>query len=357
MSSLFTPLCTLIQTRFPIIQAPMAGGPTTPALVASVSNSGALGSLGAGYMTPEAIREAIHEIKRRTDRPFGVNLFIPSDASLAVPDLAPMKQFLSQIHPASEAQFGAIEIPSFEDQLAVVLAEEVPVFSFTFGQLGGDVVRELQNRGTAVVGTATTVEEAFALQASGVDAVVAQGYEAGGHRGTFLHQVETSLVGTMALIPQIVNQLHVPVIASGGIMDGRGIAASLMLGAAGVQLGTAFLVAQESGAHPAYKRAVVESGASDTVLTNGFSGKVARAIRNHFTEEIREFPGEIPPYPMQNSLTRPLRNWAAKRSDTDYMSLFAGQGAAMGREIPAAELVHQLVEETKASLLRGSELL
>lgn len=357
MSSLFTPLCTLLQTRLPIIQAPMAGGPTTPELVAAVSNAGALGSLGAGYMTPQAIQESIRAIKRYTNQPFAVNLFIPSQASEAIPDVAPMKQFLLQMSPRHETQGDAASIPAFEDQLAVVIAERVPVFSFTFGQLKPEMVLELQSRGTTVVGTATTVEEAVALATSGVDAIVAQGYEAGGHRGTFLCHVEAALIGTMALIPQIVNQLRIPVIASGGIMDGRGIAASLMLGAAGVQLGTSFLVTEESGAHPVYKQAVLESGASDTVLTSGFSGKAARAIRNRFTDEIREFPGEIPPYPTQNALTRPLRNWAAEQGDPDYLSLFAGQGAAMGRALPAAELVHQLVEETKASLNRACRLL
>lgn len=347
-------LTELLNVKYPIIQAPMAGGPTTPELVATVSNAGGLGALGAGYMTPDAMRTAIHAVRACTDKPFGVNLFIPSPTEAADADVTRMANHLQSISPFTTEAANVTAVKDdpkrFSDQLGVVLSEQVPVFSFTFGVLGEAEIKQLQQRGTVVVGTATCVLEAVILEAAGVDAIVVQGFEAGGHRGSFVGNPAGSLVGTMALVPQVVDKLHVPVIASGGIMDGRGIVASLALGASAVQMGTAFLATDESGAHKAFKHSLLHSHDTDTVLTDAFSGKLARGIRNAFINRMQDYSGGIPPYPIQNALTRPLRNWAAQESNAEYMSLWAGQSSALSRGVSAAELIRQLVAEVDIAL-------
>jgi nitronate monooxygenase len=332
----------------------MAGGPTTPELVAAVSEAGGLGAFAGGYLAPEAIRDAIRRIRTLTPRPFQVNLFVPepspappeAEVARAAGALAALR---SEVGLAAPAQPAAP--PRFREQLAVVLDEAVPVFSFTFGKLEPEDVRTLAHRGVAVLGTATTVGEARALEAAGVHAVVAQGSEAGAHRGTFSVAAERALVGGLALVPQVVDAVQVPVIAAGGIMDGRGIAAALALGASGVQMGTAFLACPESGAHPLHKRALLERSEDDrTVLTRAFSGKLARGIANRFTREMAAAP--LLPYPLQNSLTADLRQAAARTGRSDLMSLWAGQGSALATARPARELVRELVEGTRAAIER-----
>ena len=206
-----------------------------------------------------------------------------------------------------------------------------------------------------MAGTATTVDEARLLEADGVDAIVAQGSEAGGHRGTFAAPFEDALIGTLALVPQVVDAVRVPVLASGGIMDGRGIAAALALGAAGVQLGTVFLACDESGVPNAYRKAVEAAAAEHSVITRAFSGRPARGVRNRF---VRETPGEaVLDYPYQNALTREMRRAAARADDADWLSLWAGQGAPMLRRMPAADLVEALVAETAAAARRVASTL
>ena len=197
-----------------------------------------------------------------------------------------------------------------------------------------------------LIGTATTVDEAVELENKGVDIVIAQGSESGGHRGTFKGKFEDSLVGTMALVPQVVDHISIPVIAAGGIMDARGIVASLVLGASGVQMGSAFLTCTESGANELHKRAVLESKENDTVTTKVFSGKMARGIRNKFIDKFSSHEDEVPPYPIQNTLTRELRQAAAKNSKPEYMSLWSGQGIRMSKNISVKELMEELISET-----------
>jgi nitronate monooxygenase len=343
-----TNVSEILKIEYPILQAGMAGGITTPELVAAVSNAGGLGMLGAGYMTPEQIRDAIREIRDRTDRPFGINLFVPEQVSESPENIARMNKHLATYR----QQLGLMSEPditkyaeSFEDQLAVVFEEHVPVFSFTFGIPSPNIIREIKNQGIVVVGTATTVREAVTLEQNGVDLIVAQGNEAGGHRGTFLGPWQESLVGLMALLPQMVDQVHVPVIAAGGIMDARAIVASLVLGASAVQMGTAFLTCTESGAHPCYKEALLASTDESTVITRAFSGKPARGIKNLFIVEMEQYTGEIPAYPIQNALTREIRQAAAKQNRTEWMSLWAGQASAMCKTQSATELMRDLVAE------------
>src|SRR6185437_13147024 len=349
----FRQLASMLSVEHAIILAPMAGGTSTPALVAAVSGAGGLGSLGAGYMTPDDIAKAIAEIKERTDKPFAVNLFAggydgtgASDAAAMLKLIAPWHERLGLPPPAAPAG----SLPPFEQQAEVVLRSDVPVFSFTFGVPAAGIVRQMKDRGIKLVGTATTVAEARALEQAGADAIVAQGSEAGAHRGTFIAALEDSLVGTIALVPQMVDAVSVPVIASGGIMDGRGIVAAVALGASGVQLGTAFLTCPESGAPPPHKASIHAARDDTTMLTRAFSGRLARGIVNEFAAAMRGHEDELLPYPAQNNLTRAMRTAAAKQGSAGYLSLWAGQAAPLARELPAAELLAQLLRETQAAL-------
>ncbi len=342
----------------PIIQAPMGGGFTPPALVAAACEAGALGSIAGAYLAPEAIAEEVAEVRRRTARPFAVNLFAGGEAGADVA-LGPMLELLGRWHARlglAPPRAAPPPVDRFPAQLEAVLAAKPAVFSFTLGLPEAEAIAEVRRRGVIVIGTATTVEEGRALEAAGVDAVVAQGSEAGGHRGSFLTPPEAPpLVGTMALVPQLVDALAVPVIASGGIMDGRGLAAALALGAAAVQLGTAFLTVDESGASPAYRQALLAAGDDATAVTRAFSGRPARGLRNRFIEEVEESGVPIPPFPLQNALTRPLRTGATAGGAAEAMSLWAGQAAALARRESTAALVGRLVTEA-ADVLRSLEV-
>ncbi len=309
------------RVSLPLIQAPMAGGITTPELVAAVSKAGGVGSLGAALMQPEEIRKAIHRIRELTRRPFNVNLF----SAPPLHEMANCDPFLHHLK-KYEGELGftvsteLLLLPPFEKQVEALLQEEIPIFSFTFGIPPIGIIREFQKRNTLVIGTATHVKEAFALQEAGVDFIVAQGKEAGGHRGTFL---EDALLPTLQLVQECKSQVKKPCIAAGGIMHGKEIAAALKAGAVAVQMGTAFLTCAESGAHPAYKKALLEWKKRKTILTRAFTGKWARAIENRFLREIGQV--EIPPYPIARSLMNPLQKAAAKGHNAEFMSLWAGE--------------------------------
>ncbi|MGH7320002.1 MAG: NAD(P)H-dependent flavin oxidoreductase, partial [Candidatus Rokuibacteriota bacterium] len=281
------PIQTVLTKRLgvahPIIQAPLAGGGDTPDLVAAVCEAGALGFIGAAYLTPAQIIETSRAVRARTTRPFGINLFaplpasdVPRDHDLALERLAPFFAELGLLPPALPGSGGH----SFDEQLSVALESGASVFSFTFGILPASAIEAIKGRGMFLIGTTTTVEEAVALEQAGVDAIATQGSEAGGHRGTFAVDFDGAMVGTMALVPQVVDAVTVPVVASGGIMDGRGIAAALALGASAVQMGTAFLTCDEAGIPEAYKQAILAAGEHQTRLTRAFSGRPARGIVN-----------------------------------------------------------------------------
>jgi nitronate monooxygenase len=345
----------LLGVEHPIIQAPMAGGATTPELVAAVANAGALGMIGAAYLTPTQIADTIAATRRLTNRPFGVNLFAGGGEDTREVDPAPMLAFLTRYHdelglpPPTLAT--STPVP-FADQLDVVLAAGVPIFSFTFGIPDSAAIAALKAHDTMILGTATTVDEARQLEAAGVDGIVAQGSEAGAHRGTFAALFEAAMVGTIALVPLVVDAVKVPVVASGGIMDGRGIVAAEALGAAGVQLGTAFLASRESGIPAVYKAALRAAQAEQTALTRAFSGRPARGIVNDVIRDLHGREDILLPFPLQNDATRPLRAAAAARGDTRFLSLWAGQGAALARDVSAADLVTQLVQEAREIRVR-----
>lgn len=345
----FERFASWLGVKHAIILAPMAGGTSIPALVAAVSNAGGLGSMGAGYMTPEEIARAIVEIRSLTSQPFAVNLFAGGPDGTGSHDSAEMLKVMASFH----ARLGlpaptnpSSSLPPFAQQVMAVLEAQVPIFSFTFGVPEAEILARMKARGSKLIGTATTVAEARALHAAGVDAIVAQGSEAGAHRGTFLASCEDSLVGTMALVAQIADAVPLPVIASGGIMDGRGIVAAAALGASAVQMGTAFLLCPESGASEAYRAAISAVRDDATILTRAFSGRLARGIPNSFAVSMKEHERSILPYPAQNNLTRPMRTAAAKKGDANYLSLWAGQAVSLARAMPAADLVEQLVKES-----------
>ena len=359
------PLQTVLTQRLglshPIIQAPMAGGATTVDLVAAVCEAGALGFIGAAYLTPPQIADVSRALRARTARPFGINLFAPlpapetpRDATPALERVAPYHAELGLPPPTLPASTG----DPFREQLAAALESGASVFSFTFGILPAGAIEAIKARGMFLIGTVTTVEEARALEAAGVDAVVAQGSEAGAHRGTFATDFESAMIGTMALVPQVADAVPVPVIASGGIMDGRGIAAALALGASAAQMGTAFLTCDEAGIPDAHKAAILGAGEHETRLTRAFSGRPARGIVNRFMREVEGpgAPGSILPYPLQNALTRPLRTAAAKQGRAEFLSLWAGQGVRMARRQSAADLVARLATEAEAVVRRVAAL-
>ncbi|MGM0750736.1 MAG: NAD(P)H-dependent flavin oxidoreductase [Bacillota bacterium] len=343
----------ILGTNYPIIQAGMAGGVTTANLVSAVSNSGGLGTLGAGYMSTADMKLAIKEIKDQTNQPFGVNLFIPETPVVNDEQITNAQKLLEpykkELHLTDNSSFSEVQI-DFENQLEVILNEKVPVCSFTFGAPSKELVSELKKVGTIVIGTATTVEEAMINEEKGVDIVVAQGSESGGHRGTFVGLFEHSMIGTFSLVPQVVDAVCIPVIAAGGVMDERGVIAALALGAKGVQMGTAFLTCKESGAGASHKRAVLESSETHTVITTAFSGKPARGIENRFTREMQEYKNQLPPYPIQNALTKELRKQAGRQGVPELMSLWSGQSPRLSRDISAKELLESIVSRVGKTL-------
>ena len=351
-----TVLTERIGIRYPIIQAPMAGGPGTPQLVAAVSNAGGLGTLAGSYLHPEPLRQAIAEVRTLTDRPFAVNLAVVTPARTDPARVARARELLAPYR----AELGLPpdppdlpEPPVFDEQLDVLLQENVPALSFIFGAPDKVYLDLLRDAGILTLGTATHVLEAIVLEESGVDFIIAQGAEAGGHRGTFVGHPEQGLVGILTLAPLLAEYVAVPIIAAGGIMDGRGIAALRVLGAAGVQMGTAFLACPESGTHPAYQALLCQGSEIATTLSRVFTGRHGRVLRNRLADELRAHEAELPGYPLQLLLSQDLRQAAAEQGSTDFMALWAGQGCHLCEDRPAGELIASWVEQATALLGNG----
>ncbi|MGJ7913275.1 NAD(P)H-dependent flavin oxidoreductase [Neobacillus sp. LXY-1] len=344
----------LLGIEFPLIQAPMAGGVTTPELVAAVSNAGGLGMLGAGYLSSPQLRMQIKEIKARTDKNFGVNLFVPSSYKQNPEKLNETKQLLSQLIAELDVEQPPFHLPTYEEELQIfieqvdiLIEENIPICSFTFGIPPKDLGTKLKDHSSILIGTATTVNEAILNEEAGMDAVVMQGMEAGGHRGTFLIEDQNSLIGLMSLIPQAADHIAIPIIAAGGIMDGRGFVAARCLGASAVQMGTAFLVCEESGANLQHKEAILHANEDQVVLTKAFSGKLARGVKNQFIEKIQHYEANLPDYPLQNELTKAIRKAAVQCGNTEFMSLWSGQSPRLAQVRTVQELFDTLCKEVQ----------
>ena len=325
----------------------MGGGPGTAELAAAVSKAGGLGSLGAAYMTPQQIRDAA----ARAGSPLHINLFAGGWNASASGDAARMLEILTGVHKRlgiDPPVLPTLGPDPFPEQLRAVLEIRPAMFSFTFGVPSAGVLRELRAADILIAGTATTANEARLLADAGVDAIALQGAEAGAHRGTFAGPFESSMVPIHELIDASKRVTSLPLIAAGGLMDGRDIAEVLRRGAAAASLGTAFLATPESGASAAYKSALLHASNAQSVITRAFSGRPARGLANEFHEMVDE--KAILPYPLQNAMTRPMRNAAAKKSEAGFLSLWAGTGVARIRAMPAAELVDTLAAELRDAL-------
>ncbi len=341
---------------FPLFLGPLGGGPSTPELVTEVCNSGCFGFLGAAYLPPSELEETLIKLKKLTQRPFGVNLFVPCPTPVL--DEQQIQKALSATYPFRQElniEAPTIKPPYQEDfakQFEVVLKYQPAVFSFTFGALDKHFINECRKRDILTIGNATNIEEGKILEASGVDAIVAQGVEAGGHRALFQPDQKDELLSTFVLTRLLSQELSVPIIAAGGIMDGQAIAAALILGAQAVQLGTAFLLCDEAGTSPAYREALLNAHKEKTILTKAFSGRWARGIENEFTKIMALQSDAILPFPAQNFLTRDIRKQAALSHQQEYLSLWAGQGYGLIRKCPAKKLIALLREEAMACLVK-----
>jgi nitronate monooxygenase len=335
----------------PVVLGPF-GGVSSVQLTAAVSNGGGLGSYGLYGYDADAIHRTAAELRAATGKPFALNLWVPNGSETAALPQEDFDRHVSVLKPYFEElgvplpDMPARYMPDYGEQVEAVLEARPAVVSFVFGVPAPDVVDEAHRRGITVVGTATTAAEAVALEAGGVDAVVASGMESGGHRVSFLRPAEESLVGTFALVPQVADAVSIPVIAAGGIADRRGFAAAMALGAVAVQVGTAFLATRESAAVPAYREVLRSPAAANTVLTRVLSGRLARGIPNRIVAELEE-AGRIAPFPVQNWLTGRFRPEAAKRENTELMSLWAGQSAPLLRCGTAAEVLAELQAGTR----------
>jgi nitronate monooxygenase len=344
-------LTDLLNIDYPIIQAPMLGV-TSPEMVAGISNAGGLGSLPVGGLSPEKTRELIRKVKRLTDKPFAVNLFAHK-----IPEYSPdeAEAMRSLLHKLKNEQGFSAEIPeldslkfyTYKEQIAILIEENVPVVSFTFGIPDDASLLQLKQTGTILIGTATCVDEAILLEQKGVDAITLQGIEAGGHRGSFL-QDELPRVGLMALVPMTAKVVNIPLIASGAINSGDTVKAAFALGAVGVQIGTAFIPSTESIAITAYKESLATAKDTASSLTRAFSGRWARGIHNALMEQVEHSGVAIPPYPVQNSLTGTLRSEAQKQNNGQWTNLWAGQAASMYVENKSsAEILMDIIKDTE----------
>ena len=345
-------LIELLQIEHPLILAPMAGLGTVE-LAASVSAGGGLGSIGCALQHPEAAAKAIHDLKALTDRPINANFFCHRPPRIDLPLEQAWYRRLSRYYVemgVAQTVRPAADIAAFGDAMCAVIEDTRPqVVSFHFGLPDAVFLDRIKAAGCRIMSSATTVEEALWLEARGVDVVIAQGCEAGGHRATFLGGDPAGAVArqpsTMALVPQVVDAVKVPVVAAGGIADGRGIAAAFALGAAGAQMGTAYLLCPEAATTQMHREALRHSRSDGTLLTNVFTGRPARVVSNRLTAEVGPVLNELPDFPLAAGAVASLRAAAEGRGAVDFTPLWSGQAAPLGRAIPARILTVTLVQE------------
>jgi nitronate monooxygenase len=340
--------------KYPIVQGPFGGGYSSVELTSTVSNLGGLGSFGAMSMTPQEIIDTCNAIRAKTDKPFSINLWVSNRderlSSFTEADFEKLKELFKPYFdefavplPEMPKNLG----PEYSEQVEALLEAKPPVFSFVFGIPSKEILVHCKDKGIKTVGVATTVDEAIAIEKAGVDAVVATGFEAGGHRVSFLGSADDSLTGILALIPQVADNVSIPVIAAGGIADGRGIAAALMLGADAVQIGTAFLATKQSNATDDHKRRLFSPDAKYTTLTRVFSGRLGRGLKSKLAVELKSKEHLLAPFPMQGLFLSSLRSAILAANKSEYISLWSGQSAPLLRYKDASELFNALIEQAE----------
>ncbi len=359
-----TQLCDLLGIDYPILQSGM-GSVAGPELAAAVSNAGGLGILAGFLLTADQLREAIRTLRRETDKPFGVNLLLPPEVRPPIRTADLPDRTVQAVQTALNPIRAHVGLPpKFErpaqlpdlipESFQVMLEERVPVFSVGLGNPGVEMVEACHRDGIKVMAMITTVEDARAVEATGLDAVVAQGAEAGGHRSHFAKPAsrEAGIVGTVALVPEVVDAVRIPVIAAGGIADGRGLVSALALGASGILMGTRFVATRESMAPEMHKKALLERSANATTLTDVLSGRFARALRNAFTDAYAHTEAPVLPFPWHYVNANDIYREATAQGNPDYVPLWGGQSIGVIRDLPgAAEVVETIIREARALLL------
>ncbi|MCD0467175.1 nitronate monooxygenase family protein [Flavobacterium sp. ENC] len=351
-----TKITQLLGIQYPILQGPMGAGFSTAALLAAVSNAGGLGSYGAYTLTPEEILEAGKVIKERTTKPYNINLWV-NDVDQALVNYPPEK--LEKIKLLFKPYFDEFGIPlpdlsaaipsKFEKQVETLFEIKPAVFSFIFGIPSKEILNESRRLGIKTVGAATTLEEALALEEAQVDAIVASGFEAGGHRPSFLRPAQDSFTGLFTLLQQLKAKTKTPIIAAGGIINAKGIAAAMTLGADAVQLGTAFMVTEESGATPLHKQVLLSGTANPTTVSKSLTGRMGRMLSNRISDAV-PFETEVLPFPLQTRLIAPLKAAALAQGKTEMISFWSGQNTSGLKHYSAEELMQVLITETGALL-------
>ncbi|MCO7224741.1 nitronate monooxygenase family protein [Pleionea sp. CnH1-48] len=341
--------------QYPVIQGPFGGGLSSIQLLKTVSDAGGLGSYGAHILSPDKLHTLVHQVRQTTQHPFAINLWVSDhdEGGLGMQQ-EDFERYLQLFRPFYEAlnitppTYVSQYTERFEEQVEALIEAAPPVFSFVFGIPHQDILESCRRKGITTIGTATTLDEALALDHAGVDAIVATGFEAGGHRVSFMKEAEDSLHGTMALVPQIVDRVKAPVIAAGGIADPRGVKAAFSLGAQGVQIGTAFLACDESGTDAFHREALFSDAVHHTVLSRAFTGRLARFIPNFFVNNIEESPHLPLPFPMQSFFTGPIKHASSQQSNPGYTSHYAGQGAPLIKHRKALDLFNEIIEQMQS---------
>jgi nitronate monooxygenase len=348
-----TKFTKLLGIDYPIVQGPFGGGLSSVKLTTTVSNAGGLGSFGGQPLSSKEIIKTCIEIRKFTNKPFNINLWVNDrDARLATFGDEDYKKLTELFKP----YFNELGLPiperptnlgpAFEEQIEAIYEAKPAIFSFVYGIPSSEILENCRRLGIKTVGAATTVDEAIALENAGVDAIVATGFEAAGHRVSFLRSAEDSLTGTFALIPQVADNVKIPIIAAGGIADARGIKAALALGADAVQMGTAFLATSQSNASQDHKDKLFTSDAKYTTLTKVFTGRLSRGIKNRLTEELKNHEDLFAPYPLQSKFMGSLKAYpATANSNPDFKSYWAGQSASLLKHRDAKILIKTLVNE------------
>lgn len=350
-----TKATALLGIDYPIMQGPFGGNLSTVELTAAVSNAGGLGGYGAYTMSPQEIFEADKQLKAATNKPYNINLWV-SDHDISPSGLsdeeynktaALFKPYFDEVGiplPEKPAPFQS----RFKNQLEVILDIKPKVFSFMFGVPPQDVLEQCRRSGIVTVGAATTLDEAIFLEAAGVDMIIASGFEAGGHRPSFLAPAESSLTGTFVLLQLIREKVKTPIIAAGGIANGKGVAAALALGASAAQVGTAFLACDESNALPIHREMLFSDAAKYTTLSRAYTGRLGRGLTSRIATKISGAAQDILPFPLQTTLISPLRKAALDQQKWDMILFWGGQIAPILKHTKAKELMHSLIEETNA---------